>query len=275
MDAAFEMLSLARQAHEEARGAVSPSPRVDKYQESSDYYEKAAFQFAECYQSTNRPVDQKRAEAWQNYCLAMYHGDRGNGRRYDPSIDRQSIVDDSLAAIRYITHALEVMPWGNVEQLEEQVRWKILESSFAALLHKSKAQKLQQEKKYEEAAKEFFIAAEAHSKAGTLAEGLGDQAAYQRSMGRAWAQTGNAFECSALMSGGKERETYLREAEKATRQALEFRPYWLSLRQLFREITVKLEQIEKKRDARKTWIQLFIGFLLGLASDLILRLFLK
>jgi hypothetical protein len=272
MKGAFEILLLARQAHEEARGAVSPSPRVDKYQDSSKYYEQAAFCFAECYKSSLDPIDKKRAEAWQHYCLAMKHGDRANGRRYNPAADRQNIADDSAAAMSFIAHAQEVMPWGEVEQREEQVRWKILEHSFAGLLYKSKGQKIQQEGKYKEAAEEYLIAAEAHSKAGTLAESLGDQATYQRAMGRAWAATSTAYECRASMSKGKEREEYLIKAENATRQALEFRPYWSTLQQMFTEIILKQEQLDKEKNSRKAWILTLIGFLLGLVADLILRL---
>lgn len=266
----FEALKSAREVHKKARGIKGTHPRVDKYLESSLLYQQAANLFANYSQTVNTFVDKKRAEAWQNYCLSMMYGDKANGRYFNPSAERQSIIDDAVAAITHIVHAQEIMPWGEVEQRDELVRWKILQLSFKGLMHRATAQKLQQESKFKEAAEEFLVTADTHSKAAALAESLGDQASYQRIMARALSATSSTFDCRASMSKGKEQEKYLREAANAIRQAIQFRPQWTPLQHLFQEVVLKQEQLEREKGKRVSWVQFLVGFLLGLATDLIL-----
>jgi len=223
-DPSFIKLAQAWKAHEEAWAVESAVPRVDKLLESSRLHGDAADLFAEYSQAANTPAAKKTLEAWQHYCLSMKYGEKASAGYSNPSVDRQSIIDDTFTARVHIFQAQELMPWEEAEDRDLRSRWKLREYGLKGLMHRNVAQKLQQEKKYKEASQEFLIAADAHSKAATFAESYNDQVSYQRIMGRVWSATTSAFECMASMSKGRERERYLNEAKRTARQAIQFRP---------------------------------------------------
>lgn len=280
LDDAFKALSLARATHEEARARTSPAPDIEKYLEASEYYKLASIQFADCSQHTSNQTEGKIWSAWKYHCLAMRHGDMANALYFNPSSDTRLIVGNTQTAISYIIHAQSIMPWEDWEQTNhrnkhygnEQMKWKRLEHSFRALMHRAKAIGLERSARYEEASGEYLIAAEAHSNAATIADSLGDQVAQQRSMARAMSATSSAFECKASITKGKQKEKYLVEAQEMALQATRFRPHWTPLQQVLTEMMLKYEEQQRKQASRTGWTQLLIGFLLGVGADLILRI---
>jgi hypothetical protein len=275
MSAASEALSLAEDTHEEVRQTVSVVPRFDKYLEASDWYAEAATAFAECKDSGSDDVEVGRAEAWRRYALAMHHGDRAIGRYWDPSSDRDVIVEDAGEAIVNISLGIEAMPWNAGGEPSQRHRWRLLKHSYAGLMHRAKAEKLYDEGMYSEAEREFMMAAASHRRALDLVDRRTQQGSLQTISARVCSAERDAYLSKAAQATGRGVERWLATAEQAARRALEFRPQWTPYQHDLRDVLLKLEQAQAGRAGRMAWIRTIIGYLAGFASALILQLLLR